>query len=59
MNLSIVIAAMGADLARHGVEIAGEQRDDLIAKPFGEHPGKAGNIRKQTVMARIEPPGRG
>ena len=38
-------AAVAGDLARHGVEIAREQRDDLIAKPFGQT-GKAGDIRE-------------
>jgi hypothetical protein len=36
---------VAVDLARHNIKILGEQRNDLIAKPFGQS-GKAGNVRE-------------
>ena len=39
-------SAMRADLARHGVEIAGQQRDDPVAEPLRQA-GKAGDVGEQ------------
>jgi len=44
-NEFVDCAAVAVDLARHNIEILGEQRNDLIAKPFGQS-GKAGNVRE-------------
>src|SRR5215467_16008379 len=43
-NEFVDCAPVAVDLARHNIEILGEQRNDLIAKPFGQS-GKAGNVR--------------